>query len=287
MYLEKLYAHTAWDMLKIHMSTTVVAVPPDHGVYDETPWASAMPFLYAVLEQSVAEEVPSEIALLPFILSRYSNLPKYDEHMGLWRIQKANCSDYGLSCTSSYDERLHPVLSTRAVMTRVKYFYDQTSSWTKSFYLFCQEQHVGQHPDLINQEAFERAIGVLKYQVLYPSSPDGLPNIAPYPFFESLSIPAFTNIPAIARLSSIDDDLWLELNSFYRSGYTSKEHNEILVPQNSTLSLELPQGKTPARESSNPLTTTHARIMAAYHAVQPQIETLSPNLNAHYLTDTT
>ena len=284
--LQDIYVNNAWDLLKTHTTGDIIPIP-NNTLFKPPPWYTSTPFLYNILEQAANNGVPSELALIPFMLSQFNNHSSRNTHnMGLWGISKSHCVSYGLVCNAQYDERLHPIASTQAVIKRIKALYADNKSWKMSFFLFCKEQKIPENLLCRDSIQFEQYLGMMKYFILHANTKETLPNIPPYPFFEILPIPPYTNIPSIARLSDIDDDLWIELNSFYLLGCTTTQYSSILVPRNSAPNIQLPKTKNQDQEFTYPLRKMQEHIIQAHLKASAHIPLLSSIHPLHYLSDT-
>ena len=206
---------------------------------NEIAWLSSLPFIAVVLSQAEHYGIPSDVVLLPFILSQYNNTASNTDQQGFWQIHHKNCVIYNLSCQANYDERKHPLLATTAVMIRMKELYGIHRSWKVTFLTFYQEQLLYRH-ELQELGTVSQALGKLKYLVNSLFEKNLLPYISIEPFFEAINIPSNLSIIEIAQLSFIDSELWYQLNSFFVSGVTSKEHFSVLVPVN-TININLPK----------------------------------------------
>jgi len=278
--------HTAWDVINTHWSTSIDPLPPeDNSTVVQPNWSSATPFLYSVTQYALDNHVPSEAALLPFLLSHYNNQAQSTpEHQGLWQIKRHLCSSYGLICTEHYDERLHPIISTQAVMQRMKILYAQHKSWSVAFNAFYKEQELFDQHALRDLGSFDKALRKIKYLIIHSDPQKELPNIPASPFFEYYNVAEHVRIVAIGQLSEIDYDLWHQLNSFYLSGYTLRDHHQILVPVNASHAIKIPRMQThPTSTIKNnmKMNTTHAHLLYAQQLASRRALKITTSTESH------
>lgn len=272
--------------MNTHWSTHITPLPPDDTIIATHPnWSSATPFLYSVTHYALDNHVPSDAALLPFLLSHYNNRAQSTpEHQGLWQIKRHLCPSYGLICTKHYDERLHPIISTQAVMQRMKILYAQHNSWSVAFHAFYKEQELFDQHALRDLGSFDTALRKIKYLVIHPDPQQELPNIPASPFFEYYNVAAHVRIAAIGQLSEIDYDLWHQLNSFYLSGYTLRDHHQILVPVNASHAIKIPRTQTydtSTMKNNMQMITIHTHLLHAQKLASRNTLKTPPSTESH------
>ena len=93
----------------------------NHPDYLERVFRRAEPWLYMVMAEIEARELPMEFALLPVIESAYDvfALSPVGAH-GAWQITVPTAQDYGLSVRTGFDGRRDMVLATRAAATMLQ-----------------------------------------------------------------------------------------------------------------------------------------------------------------------
>lgn len=236
------YDGTAWATLESNWSSSIRSIPPraeENNVLIN--WAASTPFLSAVMKAAQEKQIPVEVALLPFLLSYYNNQANSTpEHQGIWQIKRSNCRTYNLTCNDVYDERLHPLHSTHAVMERLHVLFQHNESWDQTFHAFYLEQKLYNKHAIPKLGTFSEAISKLKYRISYPQSNDDQPDISPEPYFETMRVEKGINIPEIGELSEIDAILWQQLNGFYLQEVTTQQNREILVPANAINMIKFP-----------------------------------------------
>ncbi|PIW61496.1 LysM peptidoglycan-binding domain-containing protein [Shewanella sp. CG12_big_fil_rev_8_21_14_0_65_47_15] len=84
----------------------------------------AEPFLYYIVSQLEARNMPLELALLPIVESGYNPLAQANGPAGLWQMIPATGRNFGLSINSAYDGRKDALASTDAVLDYLQHLYD-------------------------------------------------------------------------------------------------------------------------------------------------------------------
>lgn len=84
----------------------------------------AEPFLYYIVSQLEARNMPLELALLPIVESGYNPLAQANGPAGLWQMIPATGRNFGLTVNSAYDGRKDALASTDAVLDYLQHLYD-------------------------------------------------------------------------------------------------------------------------------------------------------------------
>ncbi len=94
-----------------------------HPNYLQRTMLRAAPWLYFVLQQTHKRHLPAELVLLPIIESAYDPFAKNESSgaAGMWQMQTATASDYGIRPTAWYDGRYDVVSSTRAALDHLAF----------------------------------------------------------------------------------------------------------------------------------------------------------------------
>lgn len=91
-----------------------------------------------VIDALQAAGLPSELALIPFVESRYRpNARSPSGQVGLWQFTAATARRNGLAVRSGHDERLDPQASTRAAvryLQRLHRMFGKDWRWTAMAY---------------------------------------------------------------------------------------------------------------------------------------------------------
>ncbi|MCL1091891.1 LysM peptidoglycan-binding domain-containing protein [Shewanella profunda] len=88
----------------------------------------AEPFLYYIVSQLEARNMPLELALLPIVESGYNPLAQANGPAGLWQMIPATGRNFGLTINSAYDGRKDALASTDAVLDYLQHLYDTLGS---------------------------------------------------------------------------------------------------------------------------------------------------------------
>lgn len=84
----------------------------------------AEPFLYYIVSQLEARNMPLELALLPIVESGYNPLAQANGPAGLWQMIPATGRNFGLTINSAYDGRKDALASTDAVLDYLQHLYN-------------------------------------------------------------------------------------------------------------------------------------------------------------------
>lgn len=88
--------------------------------------ARAQPFLFSIVEELEAREMPLEIALLPVVESTFNpNAASGEGAVGLWQIVSNTGQRYGLQEDWWYDGRRDPLASTTAALDFLQVLHNQ------------------------------------------------------------------------------------------------------------------------------------------------------------------
>lgn len=95
-----------------------------HPYYMKTVSERAKPFLYHIVQQVEARDLPIELALLPLVESDFKiSASSPQGATGLWQLMPRISRHYGLVVNEEYDGRRHLVDSTNAALTYLTYLY--------------------------------------------------------------------------------------------------------------------------------------------------------------------
>ncbi|MDZ7736114.1 MAG: transglycosylase SLT domain-containing protein [Gammaproteobacteria bacterium] len=98
----------------------------DHQAYLDRVAERARPYLYHIVEQLEARNLPLELALLPIVESAYQPLAYSRSHAaGIWQFIPATGRRYGLKQNWWYDGRRDIVASTRAALDYLEFLHSE------------------------------------------------------------------------------------------------------------------------------------------------------------------
>lgn len=95
-----------------------------HPYYMKTVSERAKPFLYHIVQQVEARNLPLELALLPLVESDFKIAASSPQGAsGLWQLMPRISRHYGLVVNQEYDGRLHLTDSTQAALSYLSYLH--------------------------------------------------------------------------------------------------------------------------------------------------------------------
>ena len=110
----------------------------------QSAWREAMPFLMFVVGEIERRNLPGEIALVPFVESRYRPLPGSGQGAaGIWQLVPRTARSYGLEVSNTYDARLDVVESTRAALELFEHLEREFSDWRLAFLAYNEARVIG------------------------------------------------------------------------------------------------------------------------------------------------
>jgi membrane-bound lytic murein transglycosylase D len=90
----------------------------------------AEPYLYEIYQQIKAQNLPSELMLIPFVESSFDPFAySFVGAGGLWQMMPGTASGFGLKINWWYDGRRDVVASTAAALQYFKYLHAQFGDW--------------------------------------------------------------------------------------------------------------------------------------------------------------
>ncbi len=93
-------------------------------------WRDAMPLLMLVLDKIEQHDLPGEFALLPYVESRYRQLPaKSNGAAGMWQLMGRTAVDRGLRVSRSHDERLDALAATDVAIELIERYDREFGDW--------------------------------------------------------------------------------------------------------------------------------------------------------------
>ena len=207
-------------------------------------------YLFYIIEEVEARDMPSELALLPFVESAFN--PKAVSPVkaaGMWQFMPATGKYFKLDQNIFRDERGDIVKSTRAALDYLQKLYDMFGDWhlalaaynwgegsvgraiaknkssnleTDYFSLSMPNETRNYVPKLL---AYKRIIDEpAKYGFK-------LPKVANHPYFVNIPVTQDIDVDKVIQLSEITREQFLALNpSYYGPVILSGFNQEILLP---------------------------------------------------------
>lgn len=217
------------------------------------------PYLYHILSEVEKRNMPSEIALLPFIESAF--VTKARSHVGasgLWQFMPATGRHYGLTQNNIYDGRHDIYASTNAALNYLQYLHNMFGDWSLALAAYnWGEGNVSRAVNRARSQGLEPVYENLNMpnetRNYVPkllavrnlvSNPQvfglNLSNIENKPYFEAISINSPMDINAITRLANISQAEFEALNPSFKV--------PVFMPENGQRKLLLPVGAVNAFE---------------------------------------
>lgn len=227
------------------------------------------PFLHYVASQMEANDMPMELALLPFIESSYNPAAASASNAGMWQFGSSTGRNFGLTQNTWYDGRKDVVASTDAAIRLLKKLYTKfDNDWflavaaynvgdgalqqaidknrkagkpTDFWSLPLNKTTQGYIPQLIALSKIVADPNVYDFK-LYP--------IADVPFFVKVNVESQVNLAEVAQSSSLDTALIKKLNAGYKGWLTDPtQPRHLLVPVSAAAAIKLQLDNAPKVES--------------------------------------
>lgn len=211
------------------------------------------PYLYHILTEVEKRNMPTEIALLPFIESAF--VTKAQSRVGasgLWQFMPATGRQYGLAQNHFYDSRHDIYAATDAALNYLEYLYRLFGDWHLALAAYnwgegnvsraiSRAQSQGLTPNYENirmpDETRNYVPKLLAVRNLI-ANPQAfnltLPNIENKPYFQVVTINSPMDIQAITRLANISEAEFTALNPSSKVA--------VFLPENGQRKLLLPVG---------------------------------------------
>jgi membrane-bound lytic murein transglycosylase D len=231
-------------------------------VTDREQWYAARPdyilrmtersrkYLYYIVEELERRQMPTELALLPFIESAFNpQAVSTARAMGMWQFMPATGKDFDLKQNVFRDDRRDIQASTRAALDYLQRLYNLFGDWHLALAAYnWGEGNVGK-AIARNQKAglaaaytdlnmpMETRFYVPKLQAVKnivarpPSFNVRLPDIPNHPYFQSVPLPRDMDVTVAAKLADISLDDFKALNpSAHRPVLFAAGTPQILLP---------------------------------------------------------
>ena len=212
----------------------------------------AEPYLYFVASEMQANNMPMELALLPFIESSYNPTASSpgNQNVGMWQFGSATGRNFGLKQNNWYDGRRDVVASTEAAIRLLKKLYARfDNDWLLAVAAYNagdgavqkaidQNRRAGKPTDFWSLPLNKTTRGYIP-QLLALSKIIADPNIYDFnlypipdvPYFVKVNVDSQINIADAAQQSALDAGLLKKLNAGFKSGLTDPtEPRHVLVP---------------------------------------------------------
>lgn len=208
------------------------------------------PYLYHIANEVKKRNMPSEIALLPFIESAF--VTKARSHVGasgLWQFMPATGRHYGLEKTPLYDGRHDVYAATDAALNYLQYLYSLFNDWSLALAAYnWGEGNVGRAINRARAQGLEPTYENLRMpnetRNYVPkllavrnlvNNPQAfgisLANIDNKAHFKAITLKDPIDTDAIIRLAQISNSEFLALNpAFNAPVFIPKANRKLLLP---------------------------------------------------------
>jgi len=208
------------------------------------------PYLHYVVNEMQANNMPMELALLPFIESSYNPIATSPSNAGMWQFGAATARNFGLEQNRWYDGRKDVVASTEAAIKLLKKLYTRfDNDWLLAVAAYNagdgaiqqaldKNRRAGKATDFwslpLNKttQGYIPQLLALSKIVAKPEAYDfKLYPIQDVPYFVKVSVGSQINLADAAQNSSLDAAQLKKLNSGFSGWLTDPtEPRDVLVP---------------------------------------------------------
>ena len=216
-------------------------------------------YLYYVVNEMHANDMPLELALLPFIESSYNPAAASASNMGMWQFGAATARNFGLKQNHWYDGRKDVVASTDAAIRLLKKLYVRfDNDWLLAVAAYNagdgtiqqaidKNRRAGKPIDFWSLPLNKTTQGYIP-QLLALSKIVANPNvydfklypIADVPYFVKVNVDSQINLADAAQKSFIDVTQLKKLNTGFNGWLTDpSEPRDVLVPVDSAATFRL------------------------------------------------
>lgn len=217
------------------------------------------PYLHYVVNEMQANDMPLELALLPFIESSYNPSAVSPGNAGMWQFGAATGRNFGLKQNNWYDGRKDVVASTDAAIRLLKKLYARfDNDWLLAVAAYNagdgtiqqaldKNRRAGKPTDFWSLPLNKTTQGYIP-QLLALSKIVANPNVYDFklypipdvPYFVKINVDAQINLVEVAQNSSLDVSLLKKLNAGFNGWLTDPtEPRQLLVPVDAAAAFKL------------------------------------------------
>jgi membrane-bound lytic murein transglycosylase D len=206
--------------------------------------------MFYIVQEVNARNMPTEIALLPFVESAFVTHAKSSaKAVGLWQFMPATGKDFRLTQNVFRDERRDVVQSTDAALDYLQRLYNQFGSWELALAAYnwgagniskAQKRNIaaGLPTDYLSltmpKETRNYVPKLMAYrQIVLDPQAYGivLPELENHPYFVALDIDSDIDVAVAIKLAEIPEQEFQNLNpSFNKPVILSNANQQILLP---------------------------------------------------------
>ena len=229
---------------------------------EQVRWLSARPdyvnrsmtrssrYLFYIVQEVNARNMPTEIALLPFVESAFvTNAKSSAKAVGLWQFMPATGKDFRLTQNVFRDERRDVLQSTDAALDYLQRLHDQFGSWELALAAYnwgagnvakAQKRNLAaglptNYESLtMPKETRNYVPKLMAYrQIVLDPQAYGivLPELENHPYFVALDVDNDIDVTLVIKLAEIPEEEFHNLNpSFNKPVILSNANQQILLP---------------------------------------------------------
>ncbi|MCJ8168019.1 LysM peptidoglycan-binding domain-containing protein [Atopomonas sediminilitoris] len=210
----------------------------------------SQPYLYFIIEQLEANDMPLELALLPIIESSYNPYAYSRSHAsGLWQFIPSTGRNFNLKQTQWYDGRRDVTASTQAAISYLKRLQSMfNGDWLLALAAYnagegtvgraiARNQQRGLPTDYWNLQLpgetmnYVPKLLALSELLMSPAAYGvSFTPVANEPYFEVVKLKQQVNLTKLASLSEISEDELKQLNPAFKKNITLDGPKELLIP---------------------------------------------------------
>ena len=222
----------------------------DRPDYIQRMTARSSKYLYHIVEELEQRNMPTELALLPFIESAFNpQAVSSARASGMWQFMPRTGKDFDLKQNAFRDDRRDVLASTRAALDYLQRLHGMFGDWHLALAAYnwgegnvgkalARNKRLGEplsYTDL--RMPAETRLYVPKLQAMknLVANPDGLgvtlPPIPNHPYFQTVPLPRDADVAVIAKLADVSMDDFKALNpSAHRPVMLASGTPHILLP---------------------------------------------------------
>lgn len=218
--------------------------------YIERMTARSSKYLYHIVEELEQRNMPTELALLPFIESAFNpQAVSSARASGMWQFMPRTGKDFDLKQNAFRDDRRDVLASTRAALDYLQRLHGLFGDWHLALAAYnWGEGNVGKalarnlragqalnYTDLRMPAETRMYVPKLQAMKNLVANPDGLgvklPPIPNHPYFQTVPLPRDMDVALIAKLADVSVDDFKALNpSAHRPVMLAGGTPQILLP---------------------------------------------------------
>ena len=222
----------------------------DRPDYIQRMTARSSKYLYHIVEELEQRNMPTELALLPFIESAFNpQAVSSARASGMWQFMPRTGKDFDLKQNAFRDDRRDVLASTRAALDYLQRLYGMFGDWHLALAAYnwgegnvgkalARNKRLGEplsYTDLRMPAETRMYVPKLQAMKNLVANPDGLgvtlPPIPNHPYFQTVPLPRDADVAVIAKLADVSMDDFKALNpSAHRPVMLASGTPHILLP---------------------------------------------------------